>query len=266
MSMQSQQRTNEAESEWRSCKSVTLRDGVLHCELEPAEKAYVLMEAYEDNLHVHFANADSDKELMGFIRAWGPLYIPQGQIPSNRIVALPLARCRAYQTQIQAVIGALTAFKRGEGEREALEKLIAAEPEELLDPIVIPFRVTGDISGWPKSASIAEVRAATNMLAESIVTAGFGQNLRFHRKGRERQILAGWRFMNLLAALYWMIWYDEFTKHPVICCAECLTVFRGETARPRKYCSTECGHRATAKNAMRKKRGWTPEQIRAGRK
>jgi hypothetical protein len=230
--------------------------------LEP-EKSYVLMEAYEDNLHVRFANADSDKELMDFFRAWGPLWIPNailipdGRTPPDGIVDLPLARCREYQKQMKALIGALTAFKWGEREREALEELIQAEIAmngDLFSTLADIWGIRGDALEWAKSASIADVRRVTSCMVESIVGSMLSMKLSLSRSRGERKVQAGWTFMNLEDALRWMVWYDEFTKHPVICCPECRKVFRGETARPRKYCSPECGHRATAREAMRKKR------------
>lgn len=257
MSTQGQQRTNDISVEWHSCKTVTVRDGVLHCLLE-TEKPYDLAEAYEDSLHVRFANADSDKELMDFIRAWGPLYIPNGLIPPDKMVRLPLALCRAKQRQIKAVIGALTAFKWGKGEREALEELIQAESatgKDVLSLFAAILRIRGDALEWAKSASLQDVRIATNSLVETIVCAQFPLKLTFLRKRDRRQVVAGWRFFSMEDALRWMIWYDEFTKHPVICCPECWRVFRGETKRFRKYCSETCGHKATAREAMRRKRG-----------
>lgn len=262
VSMQDQQRTNALSVEWHSCRTVTLRDGVLHCLLE-TEKPYDLAEAYEDNLHVRFANADSDKELMDFIRAWGPLWIPDailipnGQIPPGGVVDLPLARCREYQRQMKALIGALTAFKWGEREREALEELIQTESAVSGDsPYTVAdfLGIRGDALEWAKGASIADVRAATNRLVDSNATPAFALKLSLWRSRSERMVQAGWSFMNLQDALRWMVWYDEFTQHPVICCPECRRVFRGETKRVRKYCSTECGHRATARVSMRKKR------------
>lgn len=241
------------EGEWASCTSVTLRDGVLHCLLEP-KKTYVLAEAYEDNLHVRLANANSDKELADFIRGWGPLWIPMSQIPVNGVILLPLALCRAYQRHIKALLGALTAFKWAEGEWEALGELISTEHEELLDIFAAVFHITGNVMDWAKRANLGEVRAATSYLVKSAITSQFSLQFALRRKGYRHQVEAGWRFLNLLDALLWMIWYDEFTKHPVVCCPECRKVFRGETARARKYCSVECGHRATAREAMQRKR------------
>lgn len=233
----------------------------LQCWLDRG-KSYDLAEAYEDNLHVRFANADSDEALISFIRAWGPLYIPtEGQ----DVACLPLADCRAYQKQIKALLGALTAFKLGKDEREALEELIGAESavsRRNTSNLNHVFQFSGNALNWAKRASLGEVRKATNFLIESAVGAQFPLRISCHFRGNRRRVVAGWTFTSLFDALLWMVWYDEFTRHPVICCAECRTVFRGETARRRKYCSETCGHRATAREAMRKKRA----QERAERK
>jgi len=255
MSTQYKQRTNTTECAWTSCRNVKLRDGVLYCLLEP-DKRYILMEAYEDNLHVRFANAESDQDLMDFIRGWGPLWIPQPH-PSDGVVSLPLADCRAYQKQMKALIGALTAFKWGNGEREALGELIEAFRVLSGEDGIkwnIPNWTAGCAEDWIKGASLSDVRAATNSLATVIVGSQFPISLTFAGRGKRRRVLAGWNFGSLRDALHWMVWYDQFTNHPVVCCAECRTVFRGENARPRKYCSVECGHRATAREAMRRKR------------
>jgi hypothetical protein len=256
VSIQVQQRTNMTESEWRPCKRVVLKDGQLCCQLETG-KTYMLMKAYEKDLHIRFANADSDKALVNFIRDWGPLYIPNSQIPPDGIVSLPFDLCRAYQKQMKVLIRVLDAFKWAQNEREALEELIKAERlfgKEMLTPLAIVLHITGDILEWAENASLDNVRTATYKLVQSILTAQFSMQFIFQRKGERRQIFAGWEFMNLEEALRWMIWYDEFTKHPVVCCQECRTVFRGKNKRHRKYCSIECGHRAEARKAMRKKR------------
>jgi hypothetical protein len=253
--MQDQQRTNIPEGEWASCKNVTLRDGVLYCSLE-RNRTYVLTEAYENDLHIRFANANTDDDLIAFVRGWGPLYIPNGQIPPNGVVSVPLDHCRTYQRQIKALLGALTAFKWAQGEREALSELVKAECAILqpysLDEIFPSLGITSP--DWLKDASLPQVRAATNRLVRSVTGASFALDLNCKRTGTRRLVEAGWTFLNLEEALRWMIWYDEFTKHPVVCCPECRRVFRGETKRVRKYCSEKCGHKATARVSMQKKR------------
>ena len=231
---------------------------MLHCLLEP-NKTYDLAEAYEDYLHIRFANADSDEELIDFIRAWGPLYLPNMAKPKDGVVSLPLRHCRAYQRQIKALLGALTAFKWGKGEREALEEFIQAVEASDRDDLMTHslanlFGIQGSVLDWARSANLRDVRAATDFIVRVTVGSSLALKLTCQRKGNRRQVEAGWNFFALEDALRWMVWYDEFTHHPVICCQECRKVFRGETARVRKYCSVECGHRATAREAMRNKR------------
>lgn len=265
MSTQVQHRTNIHEGKWWPCKTVTLRDGVLKCLLEP-DKSYDLAEAYESSPHVRFANAESDRELVDFIREWGPPWILSSAIPTDGVLYLPLSQLRADQRHVKALLNGLTAVKLAGGEREALGELIAAEVAlrgGIPDPLFLEeFQIRGSVAEWLKSANLKTVRVATGYLINRAVMTMFSLQLTFQWNGSRDHVEAGWNFMNLRDALLWMIWYDEFTKHPVICCAECRKVFRGETARARKYCSLECGHRATAREAMRKKRA----AERAGRK
>ena len=93
-------------------------DDVLRCTLEP-KQTYDLIEAYENDLHICFANANSDKELIAFVRGWGPLYIPMSQIPPDGVVSLPLSRCRAYQRRAKALLYLHAAFRQAEHEQEA---------------------------------------------------------------------------------------------------------------------------------------------------
>jgi hypothetical protein len=255
--MQVQQCTNIPEGEWWPCKTVTLSNGVLECLLEP-NRAYDLAEAYEKSPHVRFANAESDRELVDFIREWGPPWILPSGIPTDGVLYLPLSQLRAHQRHVKTLLDGLTAFKWARSEREALGELIAAQvvlSGGIPDPLFLgEFQITGNVAEWLKSANLKTVRAATGYLVNRAVMTMFSLQLTFQMKGNRRDVEAGWNFMNLRDALLWMIWYDEFTKHPVICCAECRMVFRGGTARARKYCSLECGHRATAREAMRKKR------------
>jgi hypothetical protein len=258
--MQDKQRTNINRGEWASCKSVTLRDGVLHCSLE-LNRTYVLTEAYENDLHIRFANANKDQELIDFVRGWGPLYMLNGQIPANGVVYLPLNRCRAYQRWIKALLDILTAFKQAEREQEALLAFLKAEQENQFPDAPVSFvllkhsfNIAGDVVDWVKSANISTVQAVINYLIPFSSGTMNGVNLVCRQQGKKRRLEAGWEIPDMQSAIRWMIWYDEFTMHPVVCCPECRKVFRGETTRVRKYCSEKCGHNATARRAMKKKR------------
>jgi hypothetical protein len=256
--MKVQHRIDVGDGRWASCKNVTLRDGVLHCSLEPTRR-YVLTEAYEDDLHIRFANAKSDQELIDFVRGWGPLYIPNGQVPPNGLVLLPLGHCRSYQRWIRALLDMLTAFKQADREREALLEFIEAEqeyshPDEPTSFMLLrsSFNVAGDVLKWATSANTSTVQALIVFLIPSSSGTMNGLNLVCRRQGETRQLEAGWEIPDMQSALRWMIWYDEFTKHPVICCPECRKVFRGETAHVRKFCGDVCAKRVAARNWRKK--------------
>ena len=126
--MKVQHRINIPAGEWWSCKSATLQSGNVHCVLNP-KKSYVLAEAYENDLHIRFANADSDQKLTEFIHAWGPLRIPFDGIPDDGLFLLSLEYCRAFRQKMRALIDAFDAFRWDKDERSVLVKLIEANDE-----------------------------------------------------------------------------------------------------------------------------------------
>ena len=69
---------------------------MLECVLE--EKSYALQEAYENDIHVRFANANSDEDLISFIRAWGPSWMP---FHASDPLVISFAHCRAKQREGQ---------------------------------------------------------------------------------------------------------------------------------------------------------------------
>ena len=226
----------------------------------------MLAEAYEDNLHIRFANAETDKELIDFVRAWGPFDIPDA-IPDDSTILEDFWYYRARQQELKAVLAALSAFKHAKGEQDALFELRGAMSEirpvpELphraritkVEAITLSDSELERIGDFPKRVPIGRVRSAISLLLREYLENWVGVEFTLNVSGGKHEVLAGWNLPTLEEALRWMVWYDEFTNHPVVCCAECRVVFRGETARARKYCSTECGHRATAREAMQNKR------------
>lgn len=259
---------------WASCKSVTLRDDALHCTLEP-KQTYDLTEAYEDDLHIRFANANSDKDLIAFVRGWGPLYIPNWQIPPNGVVSQPLSRCRAYQRWIKALLDLHVAFKQEEHEQEALLVFLGAEqeshsPDEPISFVMLrlSFNIAEDVLDFVKSANTSTVQALIRFLIP-VSSGTMNVNLVCRDEGNNRRLEAGWDIPDLHTAIQWMIWYDEFTKHPVICCPECRKVFRGETAHARKFCGEVCAKKVSARNwrkkDLEKKRIAKEKELRGGK-
>ena len=263
ISTQDKQRTNLPNGEWPRCREVTLRDGVLHCELDFA-RTYVLVGAYKRDLHIEFANANTDRQLIDFTTTWGPTFLNP---TTPGIMDFNFTGYRNAQQRFNALIGLLNAFKKCEQEREELLRFISAE-RKIACSLPIPpepemftrywclkdeFHIEGSVADWVERANLQTIRLATDFLIPKILT-GPSVQLVGRRTRKQRLLEADWNIYDLGRALEWMIWFDEFTQHPVVCCQECRKVFRGETARVRKYCSTDCGHRATARVAMRKRR------------
>lgn len=257
--MQLNNRINRLESgKWVRCQDVSVRKGMLYCTLAP-DQTYDLAEAYKSDLHIRFGNATTERDLIAFVRSWGPLYFPNSQIPETGKVSLPLNYCRTYQRWQKALIGLLNAFRQADCERESLQKYIEAEYESARlsrtdsgDPASLMllkhnFGIRGDVIDWAKGADLRSVRAATDFLVPLAPVHPLGFNLVCRRERKLRYVEANWTFRNLLEALHWMIFYDEFRQHPIICCDDCQKVFRADSAHIRKYCSPECAHRATAR-------------------
>lgn len=267
MSTQVQLRTNAPVGRWFKCKSVTVQGRDFYCVLD-LTKSYSLAEAYKTDLHIEFANADSDDKLAQFLRDWGPLSLPSEGISGPRACMHELDFCRAYRQKIRALIDALNAFRWDKDEREILVKLIEAndevehyvtsfdeEPRQYTSGLLANhLGISGNVQEWAKHASLKEVHASMDYLIEHAVRVSGHLKLRRQKNIVPRQVDAGWELLSLKDALLWMVWYDEFNRHPVVCCAECREVFRGKTARARKYCKEKCAHKATARVAMKNKR------------
>jgi Zn-finger nucleic acid-binding protein len=251
--------------QWPRCREVTLQDGVLKCTLA-LDDTYDLGAAYKSDLHIRFSNTQTDEELVSFLRSWGPL----GWVfPGNQEKSLSLAYCRAFRRWLRALVDVLAAFKRAEGERAALREFIEAEYEKesasqhhLSEPLSIStlrknFRISkgqNSVADWLTAATLPQIRFATDLLVRFFPLASNAARLSCTRKGGKPQVEAKWDLLSLEEALRWMIWYDEFTQHPIMCCNECRQLFRVDSAHARKFCSLECAHRATARVWARNKR------------
>lgn len=228
-------------------------------------RTYDLTQAYEYDPHVWLSNSDTDDKLMEFVRVWGPLYL-SGEESSSGMASHPLGYYRAFQRWLRALIDLLAAFKAAEDEQLALVRFVEAEYESgrhshiasdesaLLFGLRAYLGITGNIVDWVKGAKLGDLRVATDFAIQLATLAPMGWYLLGRRERGRRCLEARWRITTLKEALVWMIWYDEFTQHAIVCCRECRQVFRGETAHARKYCSHECAHRATAREWQRGKR------------
>ena len=175
------------------------------------------------------------------------------------------------RSRLRALISLLTAFKRSAGERAALQEYIEAEYEcernspltPSADPIAVTglrsaFRIDGSVSEWVSSSNLSMVRSATMIALQTGPFVPGSASLTCSRKAGRAHVEARWNVDTLETALSWMVWQDESTQHPILCCQECRKIFRADYAHERKYCSYECGHRVAARKwqkAQRKRQG-----------
>ena len=238
---------------------------MLECVLE--KKGYALQEAYENDIHVRFVNANSDRELLDFVRAWGPLWIP---LSSPEPIAISFALCRAQQREARAIVHALHAFKESGDEPGALLELLKAEEE--LDQLTLAtvdepmqftmlrshLRVEGSLFEWVKSAGLQEIHSATEFLVQSILCGMMPLRLVFRCDAGRREVFAGWNFDDLESAIRWMIWNDEYRAHPLLECPECRLIFRARgvgTEKQQRWCpGGNCRLKAKSRMRMKKKR------------
>jgi hypothetical protein len=108
-------------------------------------------------------------------------------------------------------------------------------------------------STWLEQADDAAVaRAVADLIQKNPVTAM--PSFSISTEHRRQVITAQLGLDDLETALEWMIWNSYWMKRPQMFCQECQSAFRPESAHPRKYCNSECAHRATDRAWRRKKR------------
>jgi len=238
-------------------------DGQVRCELEP-ERSYDLVRAYQYDPHVQLINCATDEQLVSFVRAWGPLGSSVDEL-NRGSCSTPLSRYWIFQNWLKGFFNLLTAFKDSAGEREALQEFMEAEigdwrssaiasPQSEPLPILglkTQFGIEDDLSTWLRDSPLGIVRSAIQFMIE-VMPVGAHPHLMCVRRSGKPALEARWSVDSLEVALKWMVWYDEFEQHPVICCQACRRVFRPDTAHARKYCSYECAHRVAAREWQRK--------------
>jgi hypothetical protein len=166
---------------------------------------------------------------------------------------------------LKGIVGLLNAFKNRDYERESLRAFLQSEIARL-QSLGLPagtaplFRglkllpnTEGDVLSWLDSRSLPDLRSAIAFVLQ-IVPLGATGFLQCTHRSRKPIVRARWSIPSLEEALGWMVWYDEFTRNPLVCCHACRKIFRPETAHTRKYCSYECAHRVAAREWQRKQR------------
>jgi hypothetical protein len=159
----------------------------------------------------------------------------------------------------------LSSFKSMDNERESLRRFVQAEARKeqssghsadtapLLLGLKRKHKIEGDVLTWLDDASLPELRSALPFVVQT-VPIGSATSLECIRRSGKPVVRARWSVSALHEALRWMVWYDEYTQNPLVCCQACRKTFRPETAHARKYCSYECAHRVAAREWQRNQR------------
>ena len=136
-----------------------------------------------------------------------------------------------------------------------------AMPTELRSKFAIPGRITfgfdENLRRWVESATPAELDRACGVFLRFFPRTDY--NLRFvverNRSGNvPRASVTSVNIGSLADALHWMVWQDEFLKHPFQFCEECEKLFKPRTHHARKFCDNGCGHRRASREFERMKR------------
>lgn len=248
---------------WPTCREVSIREGSVVCHLSP-DRSYDLLSAYAFDPHLRLMQCGTDEQVMSFARTWGPLYFSVDEFKRG-VCSAPLSRYRTFQEWLRSLVNLLASYQRSRNEHDALREFIMAEIDEWRSSPVAPpqseplallglnqqFGIKGDVSAWIENSSLGEVRSATRFLVSNTAFGGH-PSLDCIRQSGKNGIEARWAFSSLEEALRWMIWYDQFTQHPLVCCDACRRVFRPATAHARKYCTYDCAHRVAAREWQRK--------------
>jgi hypothetical protein len=249
---------------WPRPSYVTLSSGTLRCEL--GNGRYALQDSYRLSPHAQFLNARNDSEMCAFVKAWGPLYLHDGQRNSG-IATFPLREFHAERRWLAALLGMFTSIESASAERESLQEFIEAAVEgdrcsASYDPNVEAFplvqlrsacNVQESLSEWAAQATIGEIRSAVQFVVESYSpTLAPFSGLRVVREGRKSILKFMWALPDLQTALRWMVWYDFARRDPLYCCDECHRFFRSESKHARKFCGEVCAKKVSARNWRKK--------------
>jgi hypothetical protein len=217
-------------------------------------KLYSLLDAYSSAPHVAFMNAASEKKMAAFLREWGPLYIPVEQRERD-VVRLPVAVHMAYRDWLAALVEMTRLLRGGEklvgAVRQFLRLAVEGGDGTMLRTLL---RFVGDAFEWVDGLNPEQLSNVAATLLETYLTAPQG-TVEVIERGGKRSLQAGFRFLDLRAALLWMIWQDVYRDDPLYCCHGCGVFFKGKSKHARKYCEGNgCAERVTSRNWMQKDR------------
>lgn len=244
---------------WFRCESVDIQEGQLLCALN-LERIYSFMDAYHYAPHMQFVNMEKDADLVRFVRTYGPLESLTTQGPTKYYWS--------FRDWLKALMNLIRAFKNSrelpQGLRKALLEFLIADMRqwevtgiqgysEFLFVRLLSRRhgVSEEPDQWVPQASVPLVQEAVAYCVNHAFAFNAGFQATLGEKGPE--IKASFKLDDLLTALKWMTWQDEFRQRPLGFCEECGNAFLPVPANKTKFCSYACGHLVAARAWQRRK-------------
>ncbi len=235
-----------------------IQEGQLVCALN-FERAYSFLDAYRNAPHMQFVNMETDADLVRFVRTYGPLHSLTTQSPTRYYWS--------FRDWLKAFMKLIHAFKKSrrlpEGLRKALLDFLIADRLEweateirsyseflFARELSRKLRVSEDPDQWVPQEPVPVVQEAV----AHCINLAFTFNAGFHATLGEMgpEIEASFKLDNLLTALKWMTWQDEFRQRPLRFCEECGNAFLPIPANKTKFCTYDCGHLVAAREWRRR--------------
>jgi hypothetical protein len=203
-------------------------------------------------LHVRFLNLQNDADLIGFMRAWGPLWQTDSFKPNVAEITVPRAPYWRFHRKIKAELKLAqnARFDDAEGLRAAILEYVAATDAEGESATAISLSAVCTLNPdwhpkeWIPHALLPVLRrAATNCLSGRF-------SLRLRAAWEHKRLHYSWELAdpwNLAGQIELGLWNSLMGVKPVSICEECQTVFQPDSAHPRKFCSYRCAHRVAVR-------------------
>jgi hypothetical protein len=259
---------------WPRCDSVKTEGDQLILRVSRG-RCYDLVDSYRMSPHRQLIGLRSASELLGFVRAFGPLFFSEPGVRTEK-----LSHYWSFQQSLKAFVFLLSAMRGGElaEVRKAVTEYIkATEAEAVIE--IRGLRGSGRHARFPRVGRVFGAKAICDLIAQSEdsrvgqIAIGFVENsftaelgFRVTASARKFHIAAQPRLLGLAEALRWMVWQDVHDERPLSFCPECGSLIKVLDARFRKFCSPEHAHRSAARDWRRRDSERKPRLKRSNQK
>jgi hypothetical protein len=241
---------NYTEVTWERCSNVSISGDILRW--NPGGKTYGLLDSYKDAPHRELMAADTDDQLRVFVRKWGPLRhssTGQDSVAWYRLERdLLLANVRFKQaaaacSRLREAFLRLIELSNGQ---DTISHLLSWNP---------PYcQNQKEMTIWCNLASELELENAAIAFFDLFPITAMPRYFA-KRVGRRLDIRPSLFINNLIEAIRWMVWQDEFLKQPFYFCKRCRKFFEPEDPRRTTFCDDVCAKRYTDRASWRRRKG-----------